>query len=148
MYSDLHDYWADAGFFSPDVGSPARPQLISKLENPKGYDSKSIQEYLMPMDLSVILCVSSVQNYTASGLLTLFQHYLKPLFDDASMFDFNCAFDPVCTDIGNSCSGCIQIEIGCETFNHGLSRAYIHGGQPGVLTKYSNRILGQAYVEA
>ncbi|MCU1727383.1 hypothetical protein NTD86_10345 [Pseudomonas sp. 7P_10.2_Bac1] len=93
-----------------------------------GYDSKSIQEYLIPMDLSVILYVSSVQNYTAGGLLTLFQHYLQPWFDDASMFAFNCAFDPVCTDGGNSCSGCVQIEIGCETFNQGLSRAYIHGG--------------------
>ncbi|MFJ2318840.1 hypothetical protein [Pseudomonas sp. NPDC087817] len=93
-----------------------------------GYDSKSIQEYLIPMDLSVILYVSSVQNYTAGGLLTLFQHYLLPWFDDASMFSFNCAFDPICTDVGNSCSGCVQIEIGCETFNQGLSRAYIHGG--------------------
>ncbi|MCK2124631.1 hypothetical protein [Pseudomonas sp. PNPG3] len=93
-----------------------------------GYDSKSIQEYLIPMDLSVILYVSSVQNYTAGGLLTLFQHYLQSWFDDASMFAFNCAFDPVCTDVGNSCSGCVQIEIGCETFNQGLSRAYIHGG--------------------
>ncbi|MCI1037982.1 hypothetical protein [Pseudomonas putida] len=93
-----------------------------------GYDSKSIQEYLIPMDLSVILYVSSVQNYTAGGLLTLFQHYLQAWFDDASMFAFNCAFDPVCTDVGNSCSGCVQIEIGCETFNQGLSRAYIHGG--------------------
>lgn len=93
-----------------------------------GYDSKSIQEYMIPTDLSVILYVSSVQNYTAGGLLTLFQHYLQAWFDDASMFAFNCAFDPVCTDIGNSCSGCIQIEIGCETFNQGLSRAYIHGG--------------------
>ncbi|MGE8303326.1 MAG: hypothetical protein ACN6PW_02605 [Pseudomonas kermanshahensis] len=93
-----------------------------------GYDSKSIQEYLIPMDLSVILYVSSVQNYTAGGLLTLFQHYLQAWFDDASMFAFNCAFDPVCTDAGNSCSGCVQIEIGCETFNQGLSRAFIHGG--------------------
>ncbi|MFG0840812.1 hypothetical protein [Pseudomonas sp. FYR_5] len=93
-----------------------------------GYDSKSIQEYLIPMDLSVVLYVSSVQNYTAGGLLTLFQHYLQPWFDDASMFAFNCAFDPVCTDVGNACSGCVQIEIGCETFNQGLSRAYIHGG--------------------
>ncbi|MGV8921384.1 MAG: hypothetical protein ACOH2R_27000 [Pseudomonas sp.] len=93
-----------------------------------GYDSKSIQEYLIPTDLSVILYVSSVQNYTAGGLLTLFQHYLQAWFDDASMFAFNCAFDPVCTDVGNSCSGCIQIEIGCETFNQGISRAYIHGG--------------------
>lgn len=93
-----------------------------------GYDAKSIQEYLIPMDLSVILYVSSVQNYTAGGLLTLFQHYVQPWFDDASMFAFNCAFDPVCTDVGNSCSGCVQIEIGCETFNQGLSRAFIHGG--------------------
>ncbi|OIN50485.1 hypothetical protein [Pseudomonas costantinii] len=93
-----------------------------------GYDSKSIQEYLLPMDLSVILYVSSVQNYTAGGLLTLFQHYLQRWFDDASMFAFNCAFDPVCTDVGSSCSGCVQVEIGCETFNQGLSRAYIHGG--------------------
>lgn len=93
-----------------------------------GYDSKSIQEYLIPMDLSVILYVSSVQNYTAGGLLTLFRHYLQAWFDDASLFAFNCAFDPVCTDIGSSCSGCVQIEIGCETFNQGLSRAHIHGG--------------------
>jgi hypothetical protein len=93
-----------------------------------GYDSKSIQEYLLPMDLSVILYVSSVQNYTAGGLLTLFQHYLQSWFDDASMFAFNCAFDPVCTDNGSSCSGCVQTEIGCETFNQGLSRAYLHGG--------------------
>ena len=93
-----------------------------------GYDSKSIQEYLLPMDLSVILYVSSVQNFTAGGLLTLFQHYLLPWFYDASMFAFNCAFDPVCTDSGGSCSGCVQTEIGCETFNHGLSRAYLHGG--------------------
>ena len=80
------------------------------------------------MDLSVILYVSSVQNFTAGGLLTLFQHYLLPWFYDASMFAFNCAFDPVCTDSGGSCSGCVQTEIGCETFNHGLSRAYLHGG--------------------
>lgn len=102
--------------------------LILTARRHTGYDSKSIQEYLLPMDLSVILYVSSVQNYTAGGLLTLFQHYLQSWFDDASMFAFNCAFDPVCTDSGGACSGCVQTEIGCETFNHGLSRAYIHGG--------------------
>ncbi|SEJ16637.1 hypothetical protein SAMN04244579_03355 [Azotobacter beijerinckii] len=93
-----------------------------------GYDAKSIQEYLLPMDMSVILYVTSVQNYTAGGLLTLFRHYLLPWLDDASMFAFNCAFDPVCSDNGSTCSGCLQIEIGCETLNHGLSRAYLHGG--------------------
>ncbi|MCD8560226.1 MAG: hypothetical protein LRY75_15730 [Shewanella xiamenensis] len=93
-----------------------------------GYDSKSIQEYLVPQDLSVILYVPSVQDYTPGGLLTLFQHYLKSWFDEASMFAFSCAFDPFCSDNGGSCSGCLQTELGCETFNKGLSRAYIHGG--------------------
>lgn len=93
-----------------------------------GYDAKNLQEYLLPMDLSLIIYVSSVQNYTAGGLLTLFNHYLEQWFDDASMFAFNCAFDPVCTDSGGSCSGCIQVELACETFNRGLSRAFIHGG--------------------
>lgn len=93
-----------------------------------GYDNKSIQEYLAPMTLSVILYVPSVQDFTPGGLLTLFQHYLKPWLDEASMFAFNCAFDPFCSDNGGSCSGCLQTEIACETFNKGLSRAYIHGG--------------------
>lgn len=102
--------------------------LILTARRHTGYDSKSIQEYLLPMDLSVILYVASVQNYTSGGLLTLFHHYLLPWFDDASMFAFNCPFDPVCTDAGGSCSGCVQTEIGCESFNHGLSRSYLHGG--------------------
>jgi hypothetical protein len=93
-----------------------------------GYDVHSLQEYLLPMDLSVLIYVSSVQNYTAGGLLTLFKHYLQAWFDDASMFAWNCVLEPTCSDLGASCSGCVQIELGCETFNHGLSRAYLHGG--------------------
>lgn len=93
-----------------------------------GYDSKSIQEYLVPMELSVILYVPSVQDFTPGGLLTLFQHYLQAWIDEASMFSFTCAFDPFCSDNGGTCNGCVQTEIGCETFNRGLSRAYIHGG--------------------
>jgi hypothetical protein len=85
-------------------------------------------EYLLPMDLSVLLYVSSVQNYTSGGLLSLFKHHMLAWFDDASMYAFNCAFDPVCSDVGGACSGCIQTEIGCETFNHGPSRSYVHGG--------------------
>lgn len=33
----------------------------------------------------------------------------------------------VCTDSGCSCSGCVQTDLGYETFNYGLSRAYLHG---------------------
>lgn len=103
--------------------------LLGTIKRHTGYDEKGVMEYLMPMDLSIILYVTSVQNYTSGGLLTLFRHHLRQWFDDASNFAFNCIFDPICSDKGGSCSGCVQHVIGCETFNHGLSRCYIHGGK-------------------
>ena len=105
--------------------------LLATSRRHTGYDDQSLMEYLLPMDLSFVLYVTSVQNFTAGGLLTLFQHYLLPWFDDASAYAFNCAFDPICSDTGGSCSGCIQRERACETFNAGLSRAYLHGGNVG-----------------
>lgn len=93
-----------------------------------GYDSQTLTEYLLPMDLSFLIYVTSVQNYTAGGLLTLFQHYLRRWFEDASLHAYNCAFDPICSDVGSACPGCIQISRGCETFNAGVSRSYLHGG--------------------
>ena len=102
--------------------------LLATARRHTGYDDKSLTEYLLPMDLSFVIYVTSVQNYTSGGLLTLFQHYLLNWFDDASLFSFNCAFDPICSDNGGACNGCLQTSIGCETFNHGLSRAYLHGG--------------------
>jgi hypothetical protein len=93
-----------------------------------GYDSQTLTEYLLPMDLSFLIYVTSVQNYTAGGLLTLFQHYLRRWFEDASLHAFNCAFDPICSDVGSSCPGCVQVARGCETFNSGISRSFLHGG--------------------
>jgi hypothetical protein len=93
-----------------------------------GYDNQSLTEYLFPMDLSFLIYVTSVQNYTAGGLLTLFQHYLRRWFEDAALHTYNCAFDPICSDVGAACPGCIQIARGCETFNAGVSRSYLHGG--------------------
>lgn len=49
--------------------------------------------------------------HTAGGMLTLFRHYLQSWFDDASMYAFSCPFDPVCTDSGGACSGCVQTEL-------------------------------------
>jgi hypothetical protein len=103
--------------------------LLSSLKRHTGYGEKSVVEYLLPMDLSFLLYVSSVQNYTAGGLLMLFKHHLRAWFDDASNFAFNCVFDPICSDKGSSCSRCVQIDLGCEAFNFGLSRCYIHGGK-------------------
>lgn len=105
--------------------------LLATARRHTGYDDKSLTEYLLPMDLSFVIYVTSVQNYTAGGLFTLFQHYLQNWFDDASRFAFNCAFDPICSDNGSACNGCLQTELGCETFNHGLSRSYLHGGTLG-----------------
>lgn len=102
--------------------------LLATIKPHTGYDEKSIMEYLLPMDLSILLYVTSVQNYTAGGLLTLFRHHLRAWFDDASNFALTCIFDPICSDRGAACSGCIQEVLGCETFNHGLSRSYLHGG--------------------
>ncbi|MPW16804.1 hypothetical protein GCT13_07600 [Paraburkholderia sp. CNPSo 3157] len=103
--------------------------LLLSARRHSGYDAQSLTEYLFPMDLSFMIYVTSVQNYTAGGLLMLFQHYLRRWFEDASMFAFNCAFDPICSDVGGACAGCIHISRGCESFNAGVSRAYLHGGQ-------------------
>jgi hypothetical protein len=105
--------------------------LLGTIKRHTGYDQKSVMEYLIPMDLSIILYVTSVQNYTAGGLLTLFRHHLHRWLDEASNYAFNCIFDPLCSDRGSSCSGCVQVVMGCETFNHGLSRSYLHGGKTG-----------------
>ncbi|PLX88403.1 MAG: hypothetical protein C0618_04365 [Desulfuromonas sp.] len=105
--------------------------LLSVAKRHTGYDEKSLGEYLFPQDLSMLLYVASVQNYTAGGLLTLFKHYLLPWFNDASNYAFQCVFDPVCSESGCSCNGCVQRVIGCETFNRGVSRAYLYGGETG-----------------
>jgi hypothetical protein len=107
-----------------------------------GYDSQTLTEYLLPMDMSFLIYVTSVQNYTAGGLLTLFQHYLKRWFEDASLQAFNCAFDPICGDVGSACPGCIQISRGCETFNFGVSRSYLHGG---FIDKYQSLSIGKGF---
>jgi hypothetical protein len=105
--------------------------LLQTARRHSGYDSRSLMEYLLPIDLAVLLYVSSVQNYTSGGLLSLFKHAMPAWFADASLYAFTCAFDPLCSDRGGSCSGCVELPLACETFNHGLSRALIHGGSAG-----------------
>lgn len=102
--------------------------LLSAIQRPSGYDEKSVLEYLIPADLGVILYVSSVQNYTAGGLLSLYLHGLSEWLTDARRQTLQCTFDPICSDRGGSCSGCLQTPIGCESFNRGLSRSYLQGG--------------------
>jgi len=116
--------------------------LVGTAKRHTGYDEKSISEYLLPMNMSILLYVSSVQNYTSGGLRMLFEHYLRQWIDDACNYAFSCAFDPICSDKGSTCSGCVQIVLGCETFNHGLSRCYLHGGD---LEEAANLRLGAGF---
>ena len=111
--------------------------LMRSAKQGSGYDVNSLMEYIFPADLSFLIYVSSTTDYTTGGLLSLFRHNLPEWFETANIDSLNCLYDPVCSQGGGSCHGCTQKPIGCETFNHGLSRAYIHGG----LVHYPN---GQA----
>lgn len=102
--------------------------LMATAKRHTGYNINSLQEYMLPADLSFIIYVTSVQNYTAGGLLGLFKHYLYEWFNDANNDLLNCLMDPVCSEEGAACPSCVQQVIGCETFNHGVSRAYLHRG--------------------
>ena len=102
--------------------------LMQSAKQGSGYDENSLMEYIFPADLSFLIYVPSTTDYTAGGLLSLFRHNLPEWFDIANVDSLNCLYDPICSQTGGSCHGCTQKSIGCETFNHGLSRAYLHGG--------------------
>lgn len=102
--------------------------LMRSAKQGSGYNENSLMEYLFPVDLSFLIYVTSTTDYTTGGLMSLFKHGLPDWFDIANLDALNCLYDPLCGQTGGSCHGCTQKAIGCETFNHGLSRAYIHGG--------------------
>jgi hypothetical protein len=103
--------------------------LLMRAAKPgSGYDENSLMEYIFPADLSFLIYVASTTDYTTGGLLSLFRHGLSEWFDSANIDSFSCLYDPICNETGGSCHGCTQKAITCETFNHGLSRAYVHGG--------------------
>ncbi len=94
-----------------------------------GYDMTSLSEYLFPADLSALILVGSRKSFTMGGLQTLFKYKLKSWFDQAARESLRCILDPQCSQQrGASCNACLQLPLGCETFNHGISRAYLVGG--------------------
>lgn len=105
--------------------------LLHTAKRHTGYGEGTLSEYLLPSSLSGLIYVGSLQNYTAGGLKSAFIHSLKPWLDEAAQQSMDCIFDPYCTGNGSSCSGCQQLPRGCETFNRGLSRAYLVGGIAG-----------------
>lgn len=102
--------------------------LLHAAQNGSGYDGKSLVEYMFPADLSALIFVSSRKDFTMGGLQALYQYNLLTWFEEAAHASVTCIFDPVCSEQGGSCHGCLQLALGCQTFNHGISRAYIHGG--------------------
>lgn len=102
--------------------------LVRCAKRGSGYDEHSLSEYLLPADLSVLIYVASRRDYTMGGLRSLFEHSLTAWLEEAEQASINCTFDPICTEEGAACHGCVHIPLGCETFNHGVSRSFLHGG--------------------
>lgn len=103
--------------------------LIDSAKLYSGYDQSTLMEYIFPADLSILFYVTSVQNYTSGGLLTLFRHHLYDWIADASDKNLTCLMDPICSEESGACPSCLQIPRGCETFNEGLSRSFLVGGK-------------------
>ncbi len=93
-----------------------------------GFAPASIGEYLLPGTLSGILYLSRYEETKLGGLATLFEEHLLPWLTQALQEGRECTYDPVCTDEGGSCIGCLQREYNCPDFNERLSRAVLYGG--------------------
>jgi len=103
--------------------------LLRTARSGSGYDMTSLTEYQFPADLSALIPVGSRKSFTMGGLWTLFKFNLKSWFDQAATASLRCILDPQCSQQrGASCNACLQIPLGCETFNHGISRSYLVGG--------------------
>ena len=111
--------------------------ILRAAQKSSGYDFLSLGEYLLPLDLSVIIHVASRTTFMTQGLLTLYEHDLLSWLDSAALESFACNFDPSCSQQGGSCHTCTHLPLGCETHNHGLSRAYLHGGQVSGVSGHS-----------
>jgi len=93
-----------------------------------GFSSPSVGEYLLPGTLSAVLYLSRYEETKLGGLATLFEEHLLPWLTQALQEGRECTYDPVCTDEGGSCSGCLHREHNCPDFNEWLSRSVLYGG--------------------
>lgn len=94
-----------------------------------GYEMTSLDEVLFPADMSGLILVGSRKSFTTGGLRTLCKHKLTMWFAEAAKQSLRCILDPQCSQQrGASCNACLQLPMACETFNRGISRAYLAGG--------------------
>jgi hypothetical protein len=93
-----------------------------------GFSSSSIGEYLLPGTLSFLLYVNQHGEGSLGGLLTLFEQRLGNWLQATVEGGNECIVDPLCSDEGGACFGCLHREYGCATFNSKLSRNTLYGG--------------------
>lgn len=93
-----------------------------------GFAPSSIGEYLMPGSLSFVLYSNRYARNAIGGLTTLFEQRLLEWMIDVRQGAKDCIYDPICTDEGGSCVGCLHREYNCDLFNRSLSRASLYGG--------------------
>jgi hypothetical protein len=93
-----------------------------------GYDLQSLAEYLLPADLAVLIFTSPRKLSQQGRLHVLFRQQMETWLYRALFSTITCTFDPACSEHGGCCYNCLRLPRGCETFDHGISRAYLHGG--------------------
>jgi len=93
-----------------------------------GYDPQSVAEFLFPETLGGVLYANRYQETKIGGLITLFERGLAAWLQQARDEARNCLYDPLCTDEGGACVGCLHREYGCTQLNAELSRAMLFGG--------------------
>ncbi|MFZ5898177.1 MAG: hypothetical protein ACOYU7_03175 [Bacillota bacterium] len=115
--------------------------LLQRIEW-SGFGSSSVGEYLIPETLSFILYGNRFAEAKIGGLTTLFEQRLPLWLKDAAQAGRSCIYDPLCSEDGGSCAGCLHREHNCPLFNHRLSRAVLYGG---VLPP--EEVIGQGRIE-
>ena len=94
-----------------------------------GLDRSSVAEYIfMPLLGSVIYDNSS--SFRLGGIESVVQSNLVDFLEHLLRDGVTCLYDPDCQDRNGACHACLHSpEISCRVFNHGLSRAFLIGGQ-------------------
>jgi len=121
--------------------------VITKRIAWSGFAASSIAEYLIPGTLSFLLFVSRYTGSKVGGLITLFEHRLGAWLLDSVQAGHECIYDPLCSDEGGSCVGCLHREYGCFSFNANLSRAVLYGGPTPSSDPLGGRFIEHGYWE-
>lgn len=110
-----------------------------------GFAPSSVGEYLIPASLSFILYANRYAETKIGGLTTLFEQRLNTWLWDAVQSGHECVYDPLCSDDGGSCAGCMHREHNCVSFNRELSRATVYGGPTPQQSAFEGRTLPRGY---